>query len=73
MPTSEWDWRTYGPVSVAVHPTGLAKFTPWEWPLDEINRHLPERLQLVECVLGSEGLVAALVKKNIDVYHHGSH
>lgn len=61
LPVAEWDWHgPFGPVKVGIHPSGLAQWTPWEMPVADVNKHLPARLWLTECIMGHEQRVAAV-------------
>ena len=59
FPTGDWDWRNFGPVRVGFHESGIARYTPWELAAHEVNLWLPERLHIIECILG-EGKVSAI-------------
>jgi hypothetical protein len=62
LPVGDWDWHVYGPIRLGIHPTGLARFTPWEMAVAEVNRYLPDRFHLMECVLGCEQAIVAAMQ-----------
>jgi hypothetical protein len=61
LPEHDWTWLELGPVRVAVHPTGLVKYIPWEMSADRVNAFLPVRSHIMECVIGTEGRVSAIL------------